>query len=167
MHLRALTYRLCSSTILALILAFTVAAKDPPQTIRETGLTLADSLADSHKVVYVDFFASWCAPCALSFPFMKQLHHRFADSGLTIIAVDLDKDSTEANEFLERVRPPFNIVLDPKGDLAKKFDLKAVPSSFIFGRDGTLRESHRGFVPSDSQALRTRVEELLKEQRKP
>ncbi|MBK7141986.1 MAG: TlpA family protein disulfide reductase [bacterium] len=164
---------LCINTVwIGLLLASSTSSifgkpKSAPATLQEIGADWSDSNQVAGKVVYLDFFASWCTPCALSFPFMKELSRTYADSGLQIIAIDLDKDSSEATIFLERMRPPFKIVMDPEGNLAKRYDLKAVPSSFIYGRDGTLRELHQGFVSADTTKIRAEIVALLKEPRKP
>src|SRR5579863_8560754 len=76
------------------------------------------------KVVYLDFWASWCTPCHLSFPWMNDIQASYGADGLVILAVNLDRDRAKADDFLATDRGQLNIVYDPKGDIAKQFNFK-------------------------------------------
>jgi len=97
------------------------------------------------KVVVLDFWASWCAPCRRSFPWWNKMHAKYADEGLVIIGVNLDNDPDSALAFLEEYPADFNIYYDTNKDLAKKFGVQAMPSSYIVGRDGEIHAKHFGF----------------------
>lgn len=97
------------------------------------------------KVVVLDFWASWCVPCKRSFPWLNEMHARYADAGLVIIGVNVDKDASEAKAFLEKYPARFEIHYDPDGKLAEEFGVRGMPSSFIIGRDGQLAAQHVGF----------------------
>ena len=70
------------------------------------------------KVVYVDFWASWCIPCKRSFPFLNQLEHDLKDKGLKVVGVNLDEDTADAKKFLEKYPVDFSIVTDPEKQCA-------------------------------------------------
>jgi len=97
------------------------------------------------KVVVLDFWASWCAPCRRSFPWWNKMHAKYADEGLVIIGVNLDNDPDSALAFLEEYPADFNIYYDTNKDLAKKFGVQTMPSSYIVGRDGEIYAKHFGF----------------------
>ena len=97
------------------------------------------------KVVVLDFWASWCAPCRRSFPWWNKMHAKYADEGLVIIGVNLDNDPESALAFLEEYPADFNIYYDTNKELAKKFGVQAMPSSYIVGRDGEIYAKHFGF----------------------
>lgn len=97
------------------------------------------------KVVIVDFWASWCVPCRRSFPWMNRMQARYADLGLVIIGVNLDQDREQAAEFLEEIPASFTIFYDDEAALAREFDVEAMPSSFVIGRDGHIVARHLGF----------------------
>jgi len=105
------------------------------------------SLVADHegKVVIVDFWASWCGPCRRSFPWMNDMLEKYGDQGLVVIAVNLDKERAAAEAFLGEVPASFQIHYDPDAALAREYDVQAMPSSFIFGRDGQLVARHLGF----------------------
>lgn len=97
------------------------------------------------KVVVVDFWASWCVPCRRSFPWMNAMIEKYADDGLVIVAVNLDKDRAAADAFLAEIPADFEIEFDPEATIAKEYGVEAMPSSFVFGRDGELVARHLGF----------------------
>ena len=97
------------------------------------------------NVVLLDFWASWCVPCRRSFPWMNAMHHKYADRGLVIIAVNLDRNSADAERFLEQYPAAFRIVSDPDANLAKEFGIAVMPSSCIVGKDGQSTARHAGF----------------------
>ncbi|MDR4517551.1 MAG: TlpA family protein disulfide reductase [Nitrosomonas sp.] len=113
------------------------------------------------EVVYVDFWASWCPPCAQSFPFLNQLQQDFGEQGLRIIGVNLDEKITDADKFLSRHSAEFSIAADPTKQCAKDFDVIAMPSSYLIDREGVVRYIHRGFRPGETEELRMIVEQLL------
>ena len=107
----------------------------------------ADSLVSERegKVVVVDFWASWCVPCRRSFPWMNAMMDKYADDGLVIVAVNLDKDRGDADAFLAEVPANFELEFDPDASIAREYGVEAMPSSFVFGRDGELVAKHLGF----------------------
>jgi thiol-disulfide isomerase/thioredoxin len=124
------------------------------------GVVDADSLRG--QVVLLDFWASWCVPCAKSFPWMSELSKRRAADGLTIVAVNLDKRRELADDFLEKHPAPFTVAFDPSGKVAEAFHVSGMPSSVLIGRDGTILESHVGFDPKKAAAFEARIAEALK-----
>lgn len=115
----------------------------------QSGVATSDSSFElkSHagKVVVVDFWASWCVPCRRSFPWLNDMHQKYAGEGLVIIGVNLDADRSEAMKFLEEFPAEFSIFYDESKDLAREFGVVAMPSSFVIGRDGQIRKKHFGF----------------------
>jgi len=97
------------------------------------------------KVVVLDFWASWCVPCRRSFPWMNQMHEKYADDGLVIIGVNMDTQASDADNFLAEYPANFQILHDPFGELARTYDVVAMPSSYIFDRDGNQVTRHLGF----------------------
>ncbi|MGJ0486208.1 MAG: TlpA family protein disulfide reductase [Methylomicrobium sp.] len=115
------------------------------------------------KVLYLDFWASWCGPCAKSFPFMNQLQEEFSGKGLTLIGVNLDENPEDANAFLAQHPANFTIAADKGEQCARQFDVKAMPSSYLIGLDGVIRHVHLGFREDAGKELREAVEKLLAE----
>jgi thiol-disulfide isomerase/thioredoxin len=115
------------------------------------------------QVVFVDFWASWCGPCAKSFPFMNDLNRDLKDRGLQIIGVNLDENIEEAKQFLNQLPADFIIVTDAERECAKNFGVKAMPSSYLIDRKGVIRHVHLGFRPDEAEEFRVLIEKLLAE----
>ena len=98
------------------------------------------------KVVYLDFWASWCGPCRRSFPWMNAMEQKYAAQGLVIVSVNVDEKQADADAFLKSNPASFPVVFDPEGKLAAQYQLIGMPSSFIIGRDGKLLKAHQGFL---------------------
>ena len=120
-----------------------------------------DLSAYKGKVVYLDFWASWCVPCRLSFPWMAQLQQTLGAKGLTVVAVNVDKDRAKADAFLQQMPPSFRVVFDPKGDIAKQYDFRDMPTSILIGRDGKVHFVHDGFYPEKESEYLSHIDSLL------
>ena len=115
------------------------------------------------KVVYLDFWASWCKPCKDSFPWMIAQQNKYADQGLVVVTVNLDRDKKAAETFLTKLKSDLIVVYDSDGKLAEKYKLEAMPTSFIYDRAGKLVSSHIGFSPKESKLIEQEIADLLQE----
>jgi peroxiredoxin len=115
------------------------------------------------KVVYVDFWSSWCPPCAKSFSFMNELHHELNDKGLQVVGVNLDEVAEDAQAFLAQHPAHFAVATDANQQCAKDFAVKAMPSSYLIDRNGVVRHVHYGFRPDEAKAFKLEAEQLLAE----
>jgi len=125
----------------------------------ESALNLDSTLEG--QVVYIDFWASWCAPCRTSFPWMHTLNNNYRDQGLRIITINLDKDHAAAQKFLADLGDGLEVVYDSTGTLAKMFEIEAMPTSFLYDRSGNLHGRHQGFKAEDSEAMTATISTLL------
>lgn len=113
------------------------------------------------NVVVVDFWASWCVPCRRSFPWLNQMQAKYADDGLVVIGINLDASKTDATAFLEDYPAAFRIYYDAEAVFAKKFDVQAMPSSYVLGRDGAITARHLGFKVRRQQEYEAILVEAL------
>lgn len=114
------------------------------------------------RVLYLDFWASWCAPCRESFPWMNSMQGQFAADGLTVIAVNVDHERADAEQFLRTHPARFRIVYDPQGSLPEKFGVRGMPTSFLIDRNGHIQSRHEGFRLADRAALALQIRSLLR-----
>ena len=115
------------------------------------------------KVVLVDLWASWCAPCKKALPMYAELHKEFAARGVVIVAVSLDENRKDYDAFLKKHSFPFTVVRDPKGKLGDDLGVTEMPTSFVINPDGKIHSVHSG-APGDKAKARlaAELEELLK-----
>lgn len=115
------------------------------------------------KVVYLDFWASWCEPCKKSFPWMNELQKKYASQGLEVITVNLDSDKKLADAFLKEHPASFKVVFDPKSVNVDKFKVQGMPSSFIYNRKGEIIKSTQGFDNAEATLIENAIVQALKE----
>ena len=142
--------------------AFMLAAPAHP-IVPASPLESTDLTALRGRVVYLDFWASWCAPCRQSFPWMQTLEDAYKGRGLTIIAVNLDRDRSDAESFLKKYQPRFEVRFDPQGHWAEAFKVQGMPTSVMIDRAGNARFTHVGFRPADGSRYVQQIEQLLAE----
>ncbi|MGH8320762.1 MAG: TlpA family protein disulfide reductase [Gammaproteobacteria bacterium] len=113
------------------------------------------------KVVYLDFWASWCAPCMQSFPWMDAMQEKYGSQGLVIIAVNENKQKQNANKFLKKAPVNFKIIYDPTGILLKRYGVSGLPTSFLINPGGDIYRRHLGFSNSSSGEYEREIRRLL------
>jgi len=113
------------------------------------------------KVVYVDFWASWCGPCKKSFPWMAEMQKKYGASGFTVVAVNVDKKKADAERFLQAVPAPFTVVYDAGGATPTAWNVKGMPSSFVVDPKGNVALAEIGFRDDSAAELETRIKALL------
>jgi cytochrome c biogenesis protein CcmG/thiol:disulfide interchange protein DsbE len=113
------------------------------------------------RVVIIDFWASWCKPCRQSIPWLNTLRERYGASGLTVIGVNVDAERGDAERFLRDVPIEFEVIFDPRGDVARSFNLRAMPSTYVFDRHGRLVATHLGFREAKTREREAELKTLL------
>ncbi len=113
------------------------------------------------KIVWVDFWASWCTPCRRSFPWLNEIMARYSDQGFVIVGVNVDKERALAEEFLRETPARFPIAYDPEGGLAAKYEVLGMPSSFLIDREGNVISSHIGFRRDEQENYEAAIVKAL------
>ena len=113
------------------------------------------------KTVYVDFWASWCAPCLISLPQYNDMYHKYKDQGLEIIAISVDNPIEDGLDFLIDTPLDFLIPADPDGDIAELFQVFGMPTSYLIEPDGTVSLVHVGFRKGDIEIIEEAIQKSL------
>jgi thiol-disulfide isomerase/thioredoxin len=117
---------------------------------------------DRGKLVYLDFWASWCGPCRQSFPWMNQMQAKYGAQGLQVIGINLDTKTDEARSFLSSTPARFIVAFDPAGVAPRNFGIQGMPSSVLIGRDGKVVFEHAGFREADRAELENKITSALR-----
>ena len=129
------------------------------------GLGLEGTLPETGgRVLVVDFWASWCAPCQASFPDLAGIHRDFSARGVTLVAVSVDKNARAYAAFVKMYPPPFATVRDARQAYAAAVGVPVMPTSVVVGRDRRIRAVFAGYHGEKTgTALRAALEAALAE----
>lgn len=153
---------LAAALTLATSAAFALDIGQPAPDVDLPDSAIAARLSDlKGKVVYVDFWASWCGPCRQSFPWMNDMQRKYGARGLQVVAINLDAKRADADRFLAQNAAGFALAFDSKGESARRFAVKAMPSSMLIGADGKLLYVHQGFRLEERAELEGRLAAAL------
>ncbi len=115
------------------------------------------------KVVFLNFWATWCDPCREEMPGMERLHRAYKDRGLVVLAISLDSQGARVvNPFVKKFNLTFPVGLDPKMAVRETYGVWAVPSTFIIDRKGKRVLFANGAREWDGKAGHALFESLLK-----
>ncbi len=117
------------------------------------------------KIVYLDFWASWCGPCRASFPWMNDMQAKYGAQGLQVVGVNLDATPEDARKFLAQVPASFQIAYDPKGATPRAYGVKGMPTSLLIDRDGKVIFQHMGFNHGKRDELEQKIRQALGEKK--
>jgi peroxiredoxin len=160
--------RLLAATLFALLLSVRAQALSPGEVVPEVGIADLQGkpvkLAEMRgKVVLVDFWASWCAPCREELPWLEKLYAAHRARGFEVVAVNQDESVENARRFLKAHPLTFRVAHDIGGKVADRFSPAKMPSSFLIDGKGKVRYVHAGFRAADAKSIEAEVSKLLAE----
>lgn len=129
------------------------------QTLEGETVTLSDLRG---QAVLVNLWATWCPPCRAEMPAMQKLYEEYKDDGFVVLAINMTyQDNAPAiDPFVRENKLAFPILIEPTGEVAEKYELRSLPSSFFINREGLIQEVVIG-GPMSEALLRTRIESIL------
>jgi len=113
------------------------------------------------KVVFLNFFATWCVPCRLEMPAMERLHRDFKDKGLVVLAVDIQEGAKTVRPFVQELKLSFPALLDGDGSVAIMYSVRPVPATYLISRDGRIVWRAFGAREWDNRDSRQYFSQLL------
>ncbi len=113
------------------------------------------------KVVYVDFWASWCGPCRRSFPWMNEMQQKYGAKGFVVVGVNVDKKRADADKFLAQNPAGFTVVYDEAGATPSAYAVKGMPSSYLIDARGNVTFVERGFLDESRPVLEQKIAALV------
>lgn len=109
--------------------------------------------------VVLNFYADFCGPCKEEYPHLKQIDEKFSEQGLRVVSVSLDEDRETASRIPNQNKVKFPVIFDPKGGIAEKYAVRAIPHTVIIGKDGKVQQIITGL---DLELLDKAVADALK-----
>ena len=118
------------------------------------------------KVVFLDFFTTWCPPCKREFPYLQKLYQEYNKKGLEIVGINIEKNPTNLKNFLKEHKITFTVLLGGNSEVPKLYKVRGIPASFIIDKKGIIRYEHVGFGPGLEKILEEEIANLLEEKEK-
>src|SRR5436309_15010672 len=157
--LRAVVFVMCCHAVIASAVA---TGETPPQfALLDANGNLVSLEHLRGRVVYVDFWASWCGPCRRSFPWMNEMQRRYGSHGLSIVANNVDKNRADAPRFLTETPAEFTVVYDWPGAVPAVYAVKGMPSSYLIDAGGNVVVVEQGFRDGSAAAIEERIRALI------
>jgi len=113
------------------------------------------------EVVVLNYWASWCEPCRAESPLLERFHERIEDRGGTVLGVDVNDVTSDAQAFIREFDLTYPMLRDADGETQTRFGVAAYPETIVLDRQGRIAALRRG--PVDETFLRTKVLPLLEE----
>jgi cytochrome c biogenesis protein CcmG, thiol:disulfide interchange protein DsbE len=115
------------------------------------------------KVVFLNIWATWCAPCREEMPSIESLYNDFkSNKDFVVLAVSQDTDGDTVRPFVEQNHLRFTVLLDPRNEVGERYDVNGIPETFIIGRDGRIVAHHVGPYDWSNADIREALLELIK-----
>jgi len=115
------------------------------------------------RVVIMDFWATWCPPCRQEVPHLQKLHDTYADKGLAVVGVSVDRGGAgDVKPFVKENKVTYTILLDSQNQAAPVYGVRGIPATFIIDKKGVIRASYVGFSPEIAADMEKVVKSLLK-----
>ncbi len=96
------------------------------------------------KVVFVNFWATWCPPCRAEMPDIESLYQEYKDEGLVVIGIDIGEPEATVRRFVQQGGYSWTFVLDSDGAVAANYNIRAIPTSFFIDREGVIQAVNIG-----------------------
>jgi peroxiredoxin len=114
------------------------------------------------RVVFIDFWATWCPSCKAALAHLEDLRARLGDRDLVIVAVSVDEDRKAAERFAKQRKLSVRVAFDPEGKAAERFEVDEMPTAFVVDQQGRIRYAERGYTTARLRALDHKVEQLIR-----
>jgi len=104
-----------------------------------------------NKPVLINFWATWCSPCRSEMPYIQEIYEEWADKELVVLAINIGESSSKAEEFMQSNNLSFTVLLDTKQDVAQKYNIQYIPTTFFIDKDGIIQDKMIGAFQNKTQ----------------
>jgi len=97
-----------------------------------------------NKPVLINFWATWCSPCRSEMPYIQEIYEEWSDKGLVVLAINMGESSSKVDEFMQSHNLSFTVLLDTKQDVAQRYNITGIPTTFFVDKDGIIQAAKIG-----------------------
>ena len=115
------------------------------------------------EVVLINFWASWCGPCRQEMPELETLYQKYQRLGFTVLGVNVEEDSAAADKIIRESGVNFPVLYDNRNEVSKLYDVRAMPTTIIVGRDGDMKAKYLAYKPGYEDKYEAHIRKLLRE----
>ena len=115
------------------------------------------------EVIMLSFWATYCDTCKDGIPFLNDIYLKYRDKGFTLLSINTENDLKKVTKYLRGMQIAFPILFDDTHEVSKKYEVEAMPSTYIIDRDGRLRYVHNNFKKGFEDDFQKQVRELMEE----
>jgi len=112
------------------------------------------------KPVLVNFWAIWCSPCVSEMPYIQEIYEEWSGKGLIVLAINMGESSPEIEQFLQSHNLSLPVLLDTKEVVARRYNIRGIPTTFFIDKDGIIQVKVIGAFPS-KEAIESRLNEIV------
>jgi peroxiredoxin len=141
--------------------ALDAGGKMPEIGLKDLSGRVVNTASLAGKVVVIDFWATWCAPCREELPVLQKLYKKYGAQGLVVVGVSVDKEADNIKQFMQKMPLSFPIVHDAAHSVSGKYAPPRMPSSYLVDRKGIVRYVHGGYRAEDAAAFEKEIQGLL------
>ena len=110
------------------------------------------------KVLFLDFWATWCAPCLVEMKYLQRFHEKYSEQGLVIVGISLDENEDAIRKFVKEQQLTYDIAIN--SGAATDYKVAEIPRNYIIDSEGRIHHSHIGFMPGIG-TIESEIETLL------
>ncbi len=112
------------------------------------------------KAVFINFWATWCPPCRAEMPEIEAVHQEYKDKGVVVLGVDISEPESTVRQYIQQGGFSWTIVLDGTGEVARDYQIAAIPASFFLDREGIIRAVNIGAMTK--RAMEAKLAEAIR-----
>jgi cytochrome c biogenesis protein CcmG/thiol:disulfide interchange protein DsbE len=117
--------------------------------------------------VVFDLWATWCKPCIKALPKIQEVADAYREHGVGVFTINVDgpRNQAKIRPFIKRYKLHLPVLLDKTNEVAKQFQLVAIPSTLVISSAGEVVYKHQGYRPGDEEVLKAVLDTLIKKER--
>ena len=167
------SYRLALGTLALVLITFVViqgCANNAPDsgighqapdfTLRDLDGNLVRLSDLRGKAVFINFWATWCPPCRAEMSEIEAVHQEYKDQGVVVLSVDVSEPESTVRQYIQQGGFSWTTVLDSTGEVARDYQIAAIPTSFFLDKEGIIRAVNIGAMTK--RAVEAKLAEAMR-----